>query len=114
MNLVVNARDQMPRGGVVTVGVGRAAITADFIRRNGFGRVGRYAVISVNDTGEGMGAAEQERIFEPFFTMRGDRKERGIGLSIVYEIIKEHEGYIAVTSLPGQGCTCTAYLPLAP
>jgi PAS domain S-box-containing protein len=114
MNLVVNARDQMPRGGVVTVAAGRAAITADFIRRNGFGRVGRYAVISVNDTGEGMGAAEQERIFEPFFTMRGDRKERGIGLSIVYEIIKEHEGYIAVTSLPGQGCTCTAYLPLAP
>jgi PAS domain S-box-containing protein len=114
MNLVVNARDQMPRGGVVTVATGRALIDADYIRRNGYGRVGAYATVSVSDTGEGMGAAEQERIFEPFFMTRGDRKESGIGLSMVYDIIKEHEGYITVTSLPGQGCSCMAYFPLLP
>jgi signal transduction histidine kinase len=59
-----------------------------------------------------MGTVEQDRIFEPFFAMRGDRKESGIGLSMVYDIIKDHEGYLAVTSPPGQGCSCTAYLPL--
>jgi len=114
MNLVVNARDRMPRGGVVTVATGRASIDADFIQRTGYGRVGTYAIVSVSDTGEGMGAADQERIFEPFFTTRGGRKESGIGLSMVYDIIKEHEGYLTVTSLPGQGCSCMAYFPLVP
>ena len=71
MNLVVNARDQMPRGGVVTVATGRALIDADFIRRTGYGRIGTYATITVSDTGEGMGAAEQERIFEPFYHRTG-------------------------------------------
>ncbi len=114
MNLVINARDQMPHGGVVTVAIGRASIDADFIRRTGYGRVGAYATVSVSDTGEGMGSVEQERIFEPFFTARADRKESGIGLSMVYDIIKEHEGYLTVTSPPGQGCSCMAYLPLVP
>ena len=114
MNLVVNARDQMPRGGGVTVATGRAVIDADFIRRTGFGRVGAYAAVSVSDIGEGMDAVDQERIFEPFFTTRGDWKGSGIGLSMVYDIVKEHEGYIAVTSRPGQGSTFTAYLPLVP
>jgi PAS domain S-box-containing protein len=114
MNLVVNARDQMPSGGVVTVTTGCALIDADFIGITGYGRVGTYATVSVSDTGEGMGAAEQERIFEPFFTTRGGRKESGIGLSMVYDIIKEHEGYITVTSLPGQGSFCMAYIPLVP
>ncbi len=114
MNLVINARDQMPRGGVVTVAIGRTAIDADFIRRTGYGKVGTYAAVSVSDTGEGMDIVERERIFEPFFAMRGDRKENGIGLSMVYDIIKDHEGYLTVTSLPGHGCTCMVYLPLAP
>jgi PAS domain S-box-containing protein len=114
MNLVVNARDRMSRGGVVTVATGRALIDADFIRRTGYGRIGIYATLSVTDTGETMGAAEQERIFEPFFTTRGDGKEGGIGLAMVYDIVKRHEGYITVTSLPGRGCSCIAYLPLVP
>jgi PAS domain S-box-containing protein len=112
MHLVINASDQMPHGGVVTVAIGRASIDAEFIRRTGYGKVGTYAVVSVSDTGEGMGTVEQERIFEPFFAMRGDRKESGIGLSLVYDIIKDHEGYLTVTSPPGQGCSCMAYLPL--
>ena len=114
MNLVAHARDQMPRGGDVTVATGRAVIDADFIRRTGYGRAGAYATVSVSDIGGGMDAAEQERIFEPFFTTRGDWKGSGIGLSMVYDIVKEHEGYITVTSRPGQGSTFTAYLPLVP
>ena len=112
MNLVVNARDRMPLGGVVTVTTGLASIETEFIRRNGYGRVGTYAILSVSDTGEGMGAAERERVFEPFFIPQGGRKEGGIGLSMVYDIVKEHEGYLTVTSLYGQGSSCTAYVPL--
>jgi PAS domain S-box-containing protein len=114
MNLVAHARDRMPRGGDVTVATGRAVIDAAFIRRTGYGKVGAYATVSVGDFGECMDAAEQERIFEPFFTTRGDWKGSGIGLSMVYDIVKEHEGYITVTSRPGQGSIFTAYLPLVP
>ena len=91
---------------------GRAVIDADFIRRTGYGTVGAYATVSVGDIGEGMDAAEQERIFEPFFTTRGDWKGSGIGLSMVYDIVKEHEGYITVTSRPVEGSIFTLYLPL--
>ncbi len=114
MNLVAHAQDQMPGGGRVTVATGRAMIDADFIRRTGYGRVGAYATVSVSDSGEGMEAVEQERIFEPFFTTRGDWKGSGIGLSMVYDIVKEHEGYIMVTSRHGQGSAFMAYLPLVP
>jgi PAS domain S-box-containing protein len=114
MNLVAHARDRMPRGGNVTVATGRAVIDADFIRRTGYGKVGAYATVSVGDIGEGLDAAEQERIFEPFFTTRGDWKGSGIGLSMVYDIVKEHEGYITVTSRPVQGSIFTLYLPLVP
>jgi len=114
MNLAVNARDQMPQGGVVTVATSRAVIDADFIRRHGYGQVGAYAYVSVSDTGPGMDAAQQERVFEPFFMTGKDWKGKGIGLSMVYDIIKEQEGYITVTSMPGQGSTYMAYLPLVP
>jgi signal transduction histidine kinase len=114
MNLVAHARDRMPRGGNVTVATGRAVIDSDFIRRTGYGKVGAYATVSVGDIGEGMDAAEQDRIFEPFFTTRGDWKGGGIGLSMVYDIVKEHEGYITVTSRPVQGSIFTLYLPLVP
>ena len=114
MNLVVHARYQMPHGGAVTIATGHAVIDADFIRRTGYGRTGTYATVSVSDTGEGMDAAAQERIFEPFFSTQGDWQGNGIGLSMVYDIVKEHEGYITVTSRPGQGSSFTVYLPLAP
>jgi two-component system cell cycle sensor histidine kinase/response regulator CckA len=112
MNLAANARDQMPHGGVVTVVSGRAAIDADFIRSHGYGRIGTYAYVSVSDTGPGMDAAERERAFEPFFMAGKDWKGKGMGLSMVYDIIKEHDGYITVTSSPGRGSTYMAYLPL--
>lgn len=112
MNLVAHGRDRMPHGGDVTVATGRAAIDADFIRLTGYGRVGEYAAVSVSDTGEGMDAEERERIFEPFFATGGDWKGSGIGMSMVYDIVKEHEGYITVTSRSGRGSAFTVYLPL--
>lgn len=114
MNLVAHARDRMPRGGGVIVATGRAVIDSDFIGRTGYGSIGAYATVSVSDSGEAMDAAEQERIFEPFFMTRGDWKGSGIGLSMVYDIVKGQGGYITVTSQPGQGSTITAYLPLEP
>ena len=112
MNLVAHCRDRMPRGGDVTVAAGRAVIDADFIRRTGYGRFGTYAMVSVSDSGDCLDVEEQERIFEPFFETRGDWKGSGIGLSMVYDIVKEHEGYIAITNRPGLGCTFMVYLPL--
>jgi PAS domain S-box-containing protein len=114
MDLVAHARDRMPRGGDVTVATGRAVIDADFIRRTGYGTAGAFATVSVADAGEEMDAAEQERIFEPIFMARGAGKGRGIGLFLVYDIIKEHGGYMTVTSRSGQGSIITAYLPLEP
>lgn len=112
MNLVLNAREQMQRGGVVTVATGRAVIDADFIRQTGYGRVGMYATVTVSDSGEGIPEAEQERIFEPFFMTKGGWLGNGMGLSTVYDIVKEHEGYIMVTSRPKQGTSFITYLPL--
>ncbi|HSQ78592.1 MAG TPA: ATP-binding protein, partial [Nitrospirota bacterium] len=112
MNLVLNAREQMQRGGVVTVATGRAVIDADFIRQTGYGRVGMYATVTVSDSGEGIPEAEQERIFEPFFMTKGGWLGNGMGLSTVYDIVKEHEGYIMVTSRPGQGTSFISYFPL--
>ncbi|MHB8844019.1 MAG: GAF domain-containing sensor histidine kinase [Nitrospirota bacterium] len=114
MNLVAHARDRMPRGGGVMVTTGRAVIDDDFIRRTGYGSAGAYAAVSVSDSGEAMDAAEQERIFEPFFMTRGDWKGSGIGLSMAYDIVKGQGGYITAASRPGQGSTITAYLPLEP
>jgi PAS domain S-box-containing protein len=112
MNLVLNAREQMQRGGVVTIATGHAVIDADFIRQTGYGRVGRYATVTVSDAGEGVSEAEQERIFEPFFMTKSGWLGNGMGLSTVYDIVKEHEGYITITSRPGQGTSFKTYLPL--
>jgi len=112
MNLVINMQEQMPDGGTVAIATGRAAIDAAFIRQHGYGRIGSYAAIAVSNTGQEMDAASRERIFEPFFAARKDAEKRGIGLSMVYDIVKDHEGYITVTNSPGHGCSYTAYLPL--
>jgi CheY-like chemotaxis protein len=113
MNLVVNARDAMPDGGSLSISTGEAVIDNEFIRTRGYGKRGTYAYVSVKDTGTGMDAAVQKRIFEPFFTTKGAGKGTGFGLSIVYDIIKDHDGYIDVTSTLGAGTTFTVYLPLS-
>jgi PAS domain S-box-containing protein len=111
MNLATNARDAMPEGGTLTIGVRLVEIDRDFIRKHGFGAEGKYAVIFVDDTGCGIREDIRNQIFEPFFTTKEVGKGTGLGLSIVYGIVKQHNGFIDVFSRPGEGSSFRIYLP---
>lgn len=113
MNLISNARDAMLHGGILSIRTD--AVTIEKARQTKFGccEAGRYAVISVSDTGEGMDKQTLERIFEPYFTTKEIGKGSGIGLSVVYGIIKQHKGYVDVVSRQGKGAVFKIYLPLA-
>lgn len=112
MNLVTNARDAMPKGGVLTISSEIILIDENFKKIHGFGEVGKYILISVSDTGVGMDEATKVKIFEPFFTTKPAGKGTGLGLSIVYGIVKQHKGYINVYSELGIGTTFRIYFPL--
>ncbi len=110
MNLVVNAKDSMPEGGKITVQSSDVTVRQNF-REHRFIQPGRYAVISVADTGHGMDKETQSQIFEPFFTTKEKGKGTGLGLSTVYGIVKQSNGYVFVQSEPGIGTTFYVYLP---
>ncbi|QWV97170.1 PAS domain S-box protein [Geomonas nitrogeniifigens] len=113
VNLATNARDAMPRGGLLTVETSLQRIDAAFVQANGIGEPGPFAVISISDTGVGMDDQTRKRIFEPFFTTKEVGKGTGLGMSIVYGIIKQHSGFVNVYSEPGIGTTFRIYLPLS-
>ena len=112
MNLATNARDAMAKSGDLIISTELIFVENDFVTIHGYGKSGRYALLTVSDTGEGMDEATREKIFDPFFTTKEVGKGTGLGLAVVYSIIKDHEGFINVYSEPGEGTTFRIYLPL--
>ena len=113
LNLVVNARDAMPEGGRVTVRVEEVDVDETAAVALVEGKAGRYARLSVSDTGTGIDEQTRAKLFEPFFTTKEQGKGTGLGLSIVYGIVKQSGGYITVVSEPGKGATFLIYFPIA-
>ncbi len=112
LNLVANGRDAMPEGGAMWIRT-RAATPSDASRCDAGVAAGAYAVLEVEDTGSGMDEATQERIFEPFYTTKGVGKGTGLGLAVVYGIVKQSEGHVLVESRVGSGTRFTVLLPYA-
>ncbi len=110
MNLVINARDAMVRGGVITIESANCTIDSNFVRKNRGALEGDYVVISVRDTGMGMSDEVMSRIFEPFFTTKAE-SGTGLGLATVYGIVKQNNGYIQVLSQVGIGTEFKVYIP---
>lgn len=110
LNLCVNARDAMPKGGILTIETfNKEVIEGEF--PYSWAKPGRYAVVKVTDTGTGMDEEVKKHIFEPFFTTKEIGKGTGMGLAMVYGVVKNHDGFIMVESEIGKGSTFTIYLP---
>ena len=113
LNLVVNARDAMPHGGAIAIGVQpREVAAAEAARRGPSWRAGRFVCLSVQDAGLGIPPEILPRLFEPFFTTKAKGKGTGLGLSTVYGIVQQHGGWVDVDSQVGRGTRFAVYLPV--
>ncbi len=111
MNMVINSRDAMPKGGRLVIETQRVEIGTAFVQRHPGATPGTYVLLSIKDTGEGMDAETQSRMFDPFFTTKDVGKGTGLGLSMVYGFVKSGGGFIDVQSKPGEGTTINIYMP---
>jgi nitrogen-specific signal transduction histidine kinase len=112
MNLATNARDAMPRGGRLSISTKRVMINGGSEALYDLSAPGKYALISISDSGTGIDKKSMGRLFQPFYTTKEVGKGTGLGLSIVYGIIKQHKGAVMVCSEAGLGTTFNIYLPL--
>lgn len=112
INLATNAKDAMQGGGRLTISTVPENMDDEYVALCGYGKPGRYALITFSDTGHGMEEEIREKIFEPFFTTKGIGEGTGLGLAISYGVIKQHRGFINVYSEPGHGTVFKIYLPL--
>ena len=111
LNLCVNARDAMPEGGTLTLGIERVQLEGEAVRINPKAKPGTYVVFSVGDTGTGIPPELMDKIFDPFFTTKPLGHGTGLGLPTVLGIVHGHHGFIHVESKPGAGTTFQVYLP---
>ncbi len=111
VNLVTNARDAMPDGGTLTIGTDLMQMDEAFQKQHGYGVAGEYVVLAVSDSGAGIEEEIRGKIFEPFFTTKVVGKGSGLGLAVTYGIVKQHNGFIDVESVPGEGTTFIIYFP---
>ena len=113
INLAVNSRDAMPEGGTLTIKTDHATLDNKFCKIHLGSKPGDYVKLTVSDTGHGMDEETLKKIFDPFFTTKGVGKGTGLGLAMVYGIVKSHEGYILCESEPNRGTTFEIYFPVA-
>jgi PAS domain S-box-containing protein len=113
LNLVINARDAMPRGGKLSLEISRVKLDVDYAQMYPNMRTGDFVLIAVTDTGSGMTQEVKEKAFEPFFTTKGAGAGTGLGLSMVYGFAKQSGGNIQIYSEPGQGTSVRMFLPAA-
>jgi CheY-like chemotaxis protein len=114
LNIVVNSRDAMPKGGELVITVSHAEVDAATAAKQSDARAGDFCVLTISDNGNGIPPEILPRIFEPFFTTKEPGKGTGLGLATVYGIVRQHQGWINVRSRPNNGTTFEIFLPALP